>query len=327
MLQPLFLKTCFSVVILFACRSFLGNALAVEVISHRGVHQALRTDQPIGNFQCTADRIEGASHDFIENTIPSIQAAFDAGADRVEIDIHLTADGDIAVFHDFDLKCRTDAALHNCQLSKWRDAEYCLVEKHDMAFIKKLDAGYNYTTDGGKTFPLRGKGVGLIPSLREVLEAFPGKALLLDYKGDEGDTLAAVERIIKAYPGDVKISWYLLSPKDEARVLAIFPRSEILFRDKSFYKSCYLWLLGTSWFGYVPDKCLGVSYGMPLSIFRKAGWFGHAIINRVHSIGSRFILALPETLQDAKYADDFAIDGVFTNHVEIIGPYYRDRGP
>lgn len=301
----------------------------LEVIAHRGVHQALRGDLSIGNFDCTAGMIEKSSHSYFENTLPSIRAAFDAGADRVEIDIHLTADGDIAIIHDFDLTCRTDAVKYNCIRSKWRDREYCLVEKHDMAFLKRLDVASNYTTDGGKTFPFRGQGAGLVPSLREVLDAFPGKNFLLDYKGDEGDTLAAAAQIIKSYPVEVqkRISWYVLDPKDEARVLDLMPESEILFHDKAYYKRCYAWLLTTSWFGYVPENCRGGSYGMPFSIFKKAGWFGHAIINRVHAVGSRFILALPETLADAKYAEDFAIDGVFTNHVEIIGPYFKGAKP
>ena len=42
-----------------------------------------------------------------------MRAAFAAGADIVELDIHPTTDGQFAVFHDWTLDCRTeDAASH-----------------------------------------------------------------------------------------------------------------------------------------------------------------------------------------------------------------------
>ena len=37
-----------------------------------------------------------------------MRAAFDSGADVVELDVHLTPDGKFAVFHDWTLDCRTD---------------------------------------------------------------------------------------------------------------------------------------------------------------------------------------------------------------------------
>ena len=45
---------------------------------------------------------------FLENTLPSMRAAFEAGADIVEFDIHPTTDGHFAVFHDWTVDCRTE---------------------------------------------------------------------------------------------------------------------------------------------------------------------------------------------------------------------------
>ena len=64
-----------------------------------------------------------------------------------------------------------------------------------MAYLKKLDIGHGYTADGGKTFPFRGKGIGLMPTLGEVLAAFPQARLLINVKSrdpSEGEKLAAV---------------------------------------------------------------------------------------------------------------------------------------
>jgi hypothetical protein len=48
-----------------------------------------------------------------------------------------------------------------------------------------LTSVYGYTADGGKTFPFRGKGVGLMPTLDEVLAAFPDKPLLINVKSND----------------------------------------------------------------------------------------------------------------------------------------------
>ena len=42
----------------------------------------------------------GDSSRFRENTIIAIQSAIDAGAEVVEIDVHLSSDGEVVVIHD-----------------------------------------------------------------------------------------------------------------------------------------------------------------------------------------------------------------------------------
>ena len=110
---------------------------------------------------------------YLENTIASIEAAFAAGADIVEFDVHPTTDGHFAVFHDWTVDCRTEG--------------HGVTREHTLAELKALDIGYGYTADGGKTFPFRGKGVGLMPSLDEVLAAFPMRRLLINVKSNDPD--------------------------------------------------------------------------------------------------------------------------------------------
>lgn len=119
----------------------------------------------ITNETCTASRIYPPEHPYLENTIPSMEAAFQYGADIVELDVHITADGKFAVFHDWTVDCRTNG--------------HGVTREHTLAELKKLDIGYGYTADGGKTYPFRGKGMGLLPSLHEVLERFPDKPFLI----------------------------------------------------------------------------------------------------------------------------------------------------
>jgi glycerophosphoryl diester phosphodiesterase len=46
----------------------------------------------------------GDSSEFRENTLPAIRSAIEKGADFVEIDVRLTADGDVVVLHDPTLR-------------------------------------------------------------------------------------------------------------------------------------------------------------------------------------------------------------------------------
>ncbi|CCF19260.1 exported protein of unknown function [Pseudorhizobium banfieldiae] len=84
----------------------------LRVIAHRGQHQVFDREN-LRSDTCTASRILAPTHPFLENTIPSMQAAFAAGADVVELDVHLTPDKQFAVFHDWTLECRTSWAAED----------------------------------------------------------------------------------------------------------------------------------------------------------------------------------------------------------------------
>jgi glycerophosphoryl diester phosphodiesterase len=47
--------------------------------------------------------------------------------------------------------------------------------------LAALDAGFRFTTDGGRSYPYRGRGIGL-PRFRDVLAAFPETPLLIEVK-------------------------------------------------------------------------------------------------------------------------------------------------
>src|SRR5262245_37519311 len=127
-----------------------------QILAHRGVYQTFPTEN-LDNDSCTATLIAPPQHLFLENTLASMRAAFDSGADVVELDVHLTPDGKFAVFHDWTLECRTDGTG--------------VTELTPFSLLNTLDIGYGYTADGGKSFPFRGKAKGLMPELTEVFEA------------------------------------------------------------------------------------------------------------------------------------------------------------
>ena len=138
---------------------WLGPALAgtPKIMAHRGVHQDFDR-VGLTNDSCTATESASRSRRRSKIRSNSMRAAFELGADAVELDVHPTTDVQFAVFHDWTLDCRTEG--------------HGETRAHDMAYLKTLDVGYGYSADGGRTFPLRGKGIGLMPSFADVMQAF-----------------------------------------------------------------------------------------------------------------------------------------------------------
>ena len=89
------------------------------------------------------------------------------GADALELDVRLTADDQVIVFHDETLERTTNGS------GKVRD--------HTLAELKQLDAGYNFSNNGGATHPFRGQGVA-ISTLAEIYAAFPAQLINVDIK-------------------------------------------------------------------------------------------------------------------------------------------------
>lgn len=109
----------------------------------------------------------GASGLAPENTLITFDKALELGADVLELDIHATKDGKVVVIHDETVDRTTNGTG--------------IVKELTLADLKKLDAGYYFTLDGGETYPYRGQGI-TIPTLKEVFAEFPGCRINIEIK-------------------------------------------------------------------------------------------------------------------------------------------------
>jgi glycerophosphoryl diester phosphodiesterase len=266
----------------FVNASWLAGATSgtIKLIAHRGAHQ-LFDHTGLERDPCTATRIEPPYHEFIENTLPGMDQAARHGASVIELDIAPTRDGKIAVFHDRTLDCRTDGKGE--------------VRAATMAELKALDAGYGYSADGGKTFPLRGKGVGLIPELSEVLARFPDKPLLFNFKSrdaSEADLLGAAILAAGRDPVAVGDGFYgLVEEGPVARIRQLFPLAWVYSR--AGIKACTKAYALQGWFGLTPSECEGGALLVPLNRqWAFAGW-PNRLMARMEAVGARVIVIGP----------------------------------
>lgn len=117
-----------------------------------------------------------------ENTLPSFALALALGADVLELDVHATSDGVVVVFHDPDLDRTTDGSGP--------------LQGLDFATLRKLDAGHHFSRDG-RDFPYRGHGIR-IPTLEEVLRAFPGVPINMEIKHSVPPIAAETVQLVRA---------------------------------------------------------------------------------------------------------------------------------
>jgi glycerophosphoryl diester phosphodiesterase len=121
----------------------------------------------------------GASGSAPENTIAAFELALVQGADAIELDVRLTADGVPVVLHDPTLDRTTShqGPIGAVAADRLRD----------------IDAGARFTTDRGRTYPFRETGVQ-VPTLAEVLRAFPLMPFLIEIK--EAQAQEAVKQVL-----------------------------------------------------------------------------------------------------------------------------------
>ena len=100
-------------------------------------------------------------------TMLAYQNAVDLGVDVLEMDIHITKDGELILMHDETVDRTTDGTGE--------------IESMTLTDLKKLDAAYDWSPDEGKTFPYRGQGIQ-VATLEEIFQAFPEMRMTIEIK-------------------------------------------------------------------------------------------------------------------------------------------------
>lgn len=117
-----------------------------------------------------------------ENTLEAFEYSARMGVDVLELDVHATKDGALVVMHDGSVDRTTDG--------RGRVGEMTLGE------LKKLDAGFLFSPDGGRSFPFRGRGV-TVPTLEEIFAALPEMTFNIEPKQVEPSIIKPLCRLIR----------------------------------------------------------------------------------------------------------------------------------
>jgi glycerophosphoryl diester phosphodiesterase len=118
-----------------------------------------------------------------ENTLEAFRGALTLGVDVLEIDVQSSADGAFVVLHDATVDRTTDGRGR--------------ADARTLAELQTLDAGQDWSPDGGGTFPYRGRGLR-IPTLDGVLTALPAATLLIEIKASATGRVRDLCRLLSA---------------------------------------------------------------------------------------------------------------------------------
>lgn len=208
----------------------------------------------------------------------AFQAAYEAGADGVELDVHLTADGVPVVIHNARVDATTDGRG--------------LVNELTLDQVRRLDAGSHF----GPSF--RGEPV---PTLEEVLATFGDRLLInIELKPQTratGDLEGAVADLVSRYGLPERVWASSFKPYSLARLRQIAPEVPcgLLYSPLN---------LGTLWLvPFTPFEALHPESSL------VAEWF----VRLAHRVRRRVVVW---TVDDPNRADQLArwgVDGIITN--------------
>ncbi len=193
-------------------RRKIGRILGILVVLLAGMYAVLAwRAKPVAERPFFADEQfmviahQGGEDLRPSNTLPAFANAVALGVDVLEMDIHLTADGEIVVMHDATVDRTTDGSG--------------AIKEMTMAEIKALDAGDYWTDDDGRTYPYRGQGIA-VPTLRGALEAFPDMPMNIEIKQKEPPMVEPFCALIREY-----------GMADQVLVASFHPEAMMAFRE------------------------------------------------------------------------------------------------
>jgi len=233
-----------------------------------------------------------------ENTLVAFTQAATRWPDvLLEGDLQVTADGHVVLLHDWTVDRTTDGTGR-------------IVGK-TLAEVRALDAGCRFTPDRGKTFPYRGKGIG-IPTLAEVLDALPNARFLFEMKGAAGIADATV-RIIQQANAVERVALASFNSWAMQRVRELAPRI-ICCYDINTGLGMVKALRGAHWNAYQPaagilalDDDAIRGFALTPDDFRAIRSKGIAVL--IHTINDR---------REMRSYLDTGVDSILTDRPDVL---------
>ncbi len=230
-----------------------------------------------------------------ENTIAAFDLGRAAGADGIELDVQLSADGVVVVCHDRTLDRTTSASGP--------------VAARTAAELARVDAGFHFVDAAGGV-PFRDRGIG-VPALRDVLDRYRDMLLIVEMKENSatmGLALAdavrdagAVERVCAAGYGQTAL--------DAARAAlpGMATSASMAEVRLAVYRSLARWPVGRAAYQalQVPETAGRIRVASP------------RFIRHVHRAGRRLQVWTVDEERDMQRLLSWGADGIISNRPDV----------
>jgi glycerophosphoryl diester phosphodiesterase len=237
-----------------------------------------------------------------ENTLAAFARGLDAGADGVECDIHLSADGVPVVIHDATLERTTDARGP--------------VSARTAEELARVDAGYHHAPEAG--FPWRGKGVG-VPTLEALLVQCPDARVIIETKIGGALLAEAVSRVVRRADAVDRVCVGSFNTGAVAALRAVDPAL-----TTSASREEVKWTLFRSWLRWPAGLAEGYrGFQVPERVGRLRV-VSPGFVRQVHREGCAVQVWVVDEPDRAERLLSWGVDGLISDRPDIIVPV-RDR--
>lgn len=226
------------------------------------------------------------------NTVASAVAAVDAGADMVEIDVSLTADGHAVAIHGPRVEHSTDGSGP--------------VKNHDLAAIRGLNA-----MQRGEVVP----GVH-VPEVREIVEAVPSAAFNFDLKTRRVIPVL-LELIERARLHDRCVVSGATASRG-ARIRRADPAVTVLLNLNRFDKALAATRLGASWLLFRYRRLLRTRKVLALNLNHR--YVTEDLVERVHALGAEVWTWTVDDPEQMERLASIGVDSITTNRLGDVPP-------
>jgi glycerophosphoryl diester phosphodiesterase len=173
-----------------------------------------------------------------------------------------------------------------------------------------------------------------MPTLGEVLDAFPERRLLINIKSDDPDEGRMLAERIGALPADRRsLVWVYGGGRAIDTFRDALPDLTVLGTDAA--RRCLLRYGLLGWSGYMPEDCRGTLFMLPTNFAPWVWGFPDRLAERLAAHGSSLVMLGPyDGSGYTSGVDDVAeleaipdrLDGyVWTNRAEVIAPAVATR--
>lgn len=261
----------------------------------------------------------GARGLVVENTLPSISAALAAGVRAVEIDVRMTADGHLVVWHDPVL------LAHKCR-STGEDLTGARIDDLPLAQLRTVDVGSQTLPQ----FPGQLAAPGeRIPTLADVLalgeQQSPGVWWTVEVKSNPTDARQVANRArlvaaTHAAIGEAGIERRCLVHSFDWAVLDLSRELAPDLLRSALVEATVTYLPGSPWTGSVPwerhgdDLCAAVADLGAHVVSPEYVLVDEALVARAHELG---VAVLPWTVNedaDLRAMLALGVDGIVTDY-------------
>lgn len=261
----------------------------------------------------------GGGQNYPENTLLSFSKSLEMGCDALELDVQVTKDGVVIVYHPNDLK-------------QWTNGSGAISE-HDWAEIANLNAGYHFKSE--ENYPFRHFNL-TVPTLVEVLANFPKTLIIIDMKSLPADTL--VDALIRTISDEESSRLIFYSTNTEhLELLANKKPNWKMFekRDMTRQRLLELNLTGKSelplksyWLGFELKRKMAVVENFALGTGTSSIDFhlwSQEIVSHLRELNSSASLILfgINKWDEWNEAVNLDVDGVYTDNPEEVLKYKK----